>query len=88
MRKAVVRESDGLVTNVIEIEEMANWSPPGGCYLIDATEDGSPGDTWDGKKFVKPELPEPEPVRDLAALAAEIDDLIEDLIGKGIIRKS
>lgn len=71
MRKAVVREADGFVENVIEIEEEAEWQPPENCYLIDAA-DGSPGDTWDGEKFVKPELPEPEPARDLEA---EIDEI-------------
>jgi len=62
MRKAVVRQSDGFVENTIELEEGANWQPPDGCILIDAI-DGSPGDTWDGTKFVKPEPPEPEPPR-------------------------
>ncbi len=61
MRKAVVRQSDGLVTNIIEIEEGADWQTPDGCYLIYATEDGSPGDTWDGGKFVRPELPPSTP---------------------------
>lgn len=60
MRKAVVRDTDGFVENIIEIEEGADWQPPEGCYLIDAG-DGSPGDTWDGEKFVKPELPPPIP---------------------------
>jgi hypothetical protein len=57
MRKAVVRNSDGFVINVIEIEDGANWKPPDDCYLVDAEKDGSPGDTWDGKKFIKPEPP-------------------------------
>lgn len=64
MRKAVVRESDGLVINVIEWEPKVVkdgkkrpnlWQPPQGCYLVDATTtEGSPGDTWDGEKFIKP----------------------------------
>jgi hypothetical protein len=70
MRKAVVRESDGFVVNVIEIEEGANWKPPEGCYLIDAERDGSPGDTWDGKQFIKPE---PAPVATPIDWQAEFD---------------
>lgn len=63
MRKAVVRNTDGFVVNVIEIEEDSKWEPPEGCHLIDAAG-GSPGDTWDGVKFVKPpEPPPPEPPR-------------------------
>ena len=58
MRKAVVRKSDGYVENVIEWAEGANWQPPEGCYLVDAL-DGSPGDTWDGAKFIK--MPPPPP---------------------------
>jgi hypothetical protein len=64
MRKAVVRKADGFVENVIEFEEGANWQPPEGCNLVDAEKEGSPGDTWDGEKFVRPILPIPEPARD------------------------
>jgi len=71
MRKAIIRQSDGRVVNVIEIEAKANWKPPDDCQLADA-KDGSPGDTWDGTKFIKPETIVPEPVRDLLA---EIDTL-------------
>jgi len=72
MRRAVVREIDNLVINVVEVEEGGNWKPPDGCYLVDAVNEGSPGDTWDGKKFIRLVLPVSEPVRDLAA---EIDAL-------------
>ncbi|KKL80820.1 hypothetical protein LCGC14_2000960, partial [marine sediment metagenome] len=54
MRKAVIRNADGFVENIIEIKAKSKWQPPENCYLIDAS-DGSPGDTWDGTKFVKPE---------------------------------
>lgn len=60
MRKAVVRESNGFVENVIEIEFPTTWQPPEGCYLIDAL-DASPGDTWDGVKFIRMLLPTTEP---------------------------
>ena len=85
MRKALIRKADGFVENVIEIKEGANWKAPNGCILIDAF-DASPGDTWDGMRFIKP-----EPMEPVRALAAEIDVLkarIEKLerIGKlGII---
>lgn len=71
MRKAVVRTTDGFVTNIIEIKKNANWQLPEGFYLIAAGK-GSPGDTWDGKKFVKPELPTPEPPR---VPLTEIDEI-------------
>jgi len=71
MRKAVVKKSNGLVENVIEIKEGAKWKPPRGCYLIDAV-DASPGDTWDGTKFVKPE---PEIVPEPFNPKAEVEDL-------------
>ncbi len=60
MRKAVVRNTDGLVVNIIEWKPSSTWQPPEDCYLIAAGK-GSPGDTWDGKKFVKPEPIIPEP---------------------------
>lgn len=71
MRKAVVRSTNGFVINIIEIKPKAKWQSPDGCYLINAG-DGSPGDTWNGEKFVKPEPLPSEPSRDLVA---EIDDL-------------
>lgn len=52
MRKAVVK--DGLVENIIEIEDDSDWPIPEGTYLVDAGS-GSPGDTWDGEKFISPE---------------------------------
>lgn len=71
MRKAIIRNNDGFVVNVIEIKQNANWQPPDGCSLITAGK-SSPGDTWDGKQFVTPEPVISEPIRDLAA---EIDAL-------------
>ena len=66
MRRAIVRNIDGFVVNIIEIEGKAKWQLPEGCYLIDAG-DGSSGDTWDGKRFIKPKLPPYIPPRDLLA---------------------
>ena len=70
MQKSVVRLSDGLVINRIEIHKDSKWTPPDGCILMD---NGYIGQTWNGKEFVDPEpLPEPEPPRDILA---EIDEL-------------
>ncbi len=55
MRKAVVREADGFVENVIEIKPQSQWPIPEGCRLVIAKKSGSPGDTWDGQTFVRPE---------------------------------
>lgn len=73
MRKAIVRTDDGFVVNVIEIKNKSSWTPPKGSSLIDA-KDGSPGDTWDGKQFIKPPLI-PAPVSELEVLKEDIDDL-------------
>ena len=54
MKKSVVRKSDGVVVNIIEIEDGANWEPPEGCELMDG---GEIGDVWDGVKFTKAALP-------------------------------
>lgn len=61
MRKAVVDKKTGLVLNVIEIEDGANWPVPEGCYLVNATKSGGPGDTWTGRVFTPAPEPEPTP---------------------------
>lgn len=45
-----------MVTNIIEIEEGANWLPPEGHYLQDG---GKKGQKWDGTKYV--DIPKKEP---------------------------
>ena len=49
MRMAVVRDSDGLVVNVIEYDPVISvaWPVPAGHRLIEAQRAG-PGETWDG----------------------------------------
>ncbi len=69
MRKALVQLSDGLVVNVIEVDEGAKYSPPLDHELRDS-DTASPGDTWDGLKFVKPPPPEPEPDPDVELISA------------------
>lgn len=52
-RMAVV-DADNKVVNVIIYDTEGGWSPPEGCILVDASEAGGPGDTWDGTQFVAP----------------------------------
>lgn len=60
-RKALIEESTGKVVNVVEFEDGAfNWQPPIGHKLMEAAN-GSPGDTWDGTKFI-PREPTPEQI--------------------------
>lgn len=59
MRKAII--TNGVVTNVIDLEPDAVWAPPEGASLVDAL-DASTGDTWDGKQFIKPVQLTPTPV--------------------------
>lgn len=60
MRKALIETATGKVVNVIELEYGANWQPPQGCYVRDA-QNASPGDTWDGSKFIPAPTVVPEP---------------------------
>ena len=69
-RMALIRTATGLVENVIELEPGANWAAPAGYFTRDA-EDGGPGDTWNGIRFVKPPVPPPLPDRK-AELTAEV----------------
>jgi len=80
MRKAVIKQTDGFVENVIEIEEGANWRLPEGYELVDGN-DASPGDTWDGSQFIKPIL-EGIVVRDLEAELDALKVRIEKLEAK------
>jgi hypothetical protein len=82
MKKSVVRKLDGVVINIIEIEEGAVWQPPEGCVLM---EGGEIGDKWDGKKWLRgAALDEftPPPARDLAAELDELRRLVEELRSK------
>lgn len=73
MRKTVIRQIDGYVENIIEIEEGVNWQPPEGYYLIFAGN-GSIGDTWNGTKFIKPSLPVIPDLPDMIALKKYLAD--------------
>ena len=54
-RKALIRDADGLVINIIVVGEVIPFFP--GHSLQDAG-DASIGDTWDGVAFIKP-IPTP-----------------------------
>lgn len=61
---AVVRESDGLVTNVILYDPANEFDPGEGLYLVPDDGTAQTGGTWDGEHFLPP--PEPEiPLDDL-----------------------
>lgn len=57
MKHAIVR--DGRVENVAEWDGETEWSPPAGTQLVPAG-DASPGDTWDGTRFIKPLVEPPK----------------------------
>lgn len=59
MRAAVVRDSDGLVTNVIEVPDLL-FPVETGHALVESDEAG-PGWTWDGTVFRAPPPPPPPP---------------------------
>ena len=60
MRHAVIRE--GIVENVIELDEGSGWAPPDGCTVV-AIGDAvcGPGWTVDGESFTAPADSDPVP---------------------------
>jgi hypothetical protein len=59
MRHAVI-DKGGLVVNVVEIDPEAQWSPPEDHLILDSDR-ANIGDNYDGKNFVAPSAPEPDP---------------------------
>jgi len=76
MKKALIRQSDGLVVNVIEWKLDTTWQPPDGHYIIDYGN-CSPGDTWDGSQFIPKIVPDPEPHR-----SSHISELVAVTVGQ------
>jgi len=74
MRQAVVRDSDGFVTNVIEALE--NWDGVAEGHTLIPSDTAGPGDTWDGTDFIRPPRPAPDP--DIEILMVLRQDLQDD----------
>ena len=72
---ALIETATGLVVNVIELEPEADWQPPAGHHVQDAsfqaidpvlgprTLHGGPGDVWDGTRYIKVQIPVPPQTR-------------------------
>ena len=50
MRKTIIDLNTGVVTNVIEMEDGANWSPPEGQII--GTDGGEIGQMWNGTEYI------------------------------------
>jgi len=59
-RQALIEITTGRVINVIELENTSIWRVPVGHMLIESDIAG-PGDTWDGRDFIIPTPPPPDP---------------------------
>lgn len=90
MNKAIVRDSDGLVANVVSLPDDwtgrdGEWRPDEGHSLIDQGR-GQPGDTWDGTEFVRPALKtRVDPDAELAEAitnATTLDELKDALLSR------
>jgi len=71
MRKVLVKE--GIITNIIVVEESTKWTPPTGIDVIDLPN-ADIGDYWDGKILTK-KIPQPEPADELALLKQQFAEL-------------
>ena len=76
--KYIIIDADGLITNAVEWDGEAEWSPPEGCTAIQS-EVGSPGDSYiDGAVVLAPvPVPEPEPVPTFEELVAQASTFAE-----------
>lgn len=76
--KYIIIDADGLITNVIEWDGEAEWSPPEGQTAIES-EAGSAGDSFIKGKLVPAPVPEPEPAvptfEELVAQASSFAEL-------------
>ena len=68
-RKALIETLTGRVDNIIELKDGAAWEAPPGYTTRDA-DNASPGDTWDGAKFI-PRPPTAEEVANTKREAAK-----------------
>ena len=76
--KYIIIDADGLITNAVEWDGEAEWSPPEGCTAI-KSEDGSPGDSYIDGAVVPAPVSEPEPAvptfEELVAQASSFEEL-------------
>lgn len=78
--KYIIIDADGLITNAVEWDGEAEWSPPEGCTAIES-EAGSPGDSYIDGAVVLATVPEPVPepavptFEELVAQASSFADL-------------
>jgi hypothetical protein len=59
VKRALVRDSDGLVENVIVIDDEKEYNPSAGYTLVDII--ANPGDMWDGDNVIPKPQTTPEP---------------------------
>jgi len=76
-RKAIVDKA-GNVLNVIVYDDDADWHPPTGTTIVDATENAEPGATYDAKakSFTKAA---PSPVSETKTLEERMAELEKKL---------
>ena len=76
--KYIIIDADGLITNAVEWDGVAEWSPPEGCTAIES-EAGSPGDSYIKGEIVPAPVPVPQPAvptfEELVAQASSFADL-------------
>ena len=71
-RKALIQTSTGLVRNVLVLPDNVPFEIDPGSSLIDG-EGASPGDTWDGSRFI---TPAPEPPNRALVRRSELEALL------------
>jgi len=59
MRYAVIRDSDDIVVNTIELVDLDSWPAPEGHYIVEASTSGEIGDHYVNGDFVEPPSPQP-----------------------------
>ena len=76
--KYIIIDADGLITNAIEWDGVAEWSLPEGCTAVES-EAGSPGDSYIDGVVVPAPVPEPVPAvptfEELVAQASSFAEL-------------
>jgi len=83
IRKALVRDSDNLVVNIVSLPDdwtgkEDEWPVPADHFVVDAGA-GAPGDTWNGTLFIKP------PALPVLLPAMNVEDIWEVLRTKGVV---